>query len=205
MASTLGPAVAMVGLLAAGGWEEVGRADGVVVEAREVKGSPHRELKATTVVKLPVAALCDAAFGPAEFDPTEPALKSRKVLSQSTDELVHYDQMVTPVLTDRDCVVQERRERRADGSCRITADAVVDPGAPVRQDHVRIDAMRSSWLFEPKPSGETAITYLVWADPKVSLPTAFVEPSRRDNAVQWVKLVIQRASRRAAAAPAPSK
>ena len=192
-------------LILAAEWEQVGRADGIVLEAREVKDSAHRELRATTRTKLPVEALCDAAFGPAAFDREEPSLKSRKVISQSADELVHYDQMATPVLTDRDIVIRDRRERREDGSCRVTVDAVTDASVPPRDDHVRIDGMRSSWTFEPLPSGETKLTHVVWTDPKGSMPVAFVEPSRRENVVTWVKLVVARAARRAAAAPAPSR
>lgn len=156
-------------------------------------------------MKLPVEALCDAAFGPAGFDATEPGLKSRKVLKDSPDEHVHYDQMATPVVTDRDVVVRDRRERLPNGGCRVLVDAVTDPAAPARDDHVRLDAMHSSWLFEPKPNGDTAVTHVAWTDPKVSMPVAFVEPGRRSSLITWVKLVLKRAAASAAAAPARAR
>src|SRR5438128_302049 len=77
----------------ASGWEEVERTDGVVIAARDVKGSPHRELKATISAPLPVEALCDAAFGPAGFDASEPTLKTRRLIKDAPDERTHYDQM----------------------------------------------------------------------------------------------------------------
>jgi hypothetical protein len=184
-------------------WVEVERDDGVVIEARDVEGSVHRELRATTTVKLPVEALCDAAFGPKGFDASEPSLKSRRVLREAADEQVHYDQMSAPIVADRDIVVRDRRERLPSGACRVSVDAVKDDAVPPREDHVRIEGMRSSWLFEPKANGETSVTHTVWTDPKVSMPVAFVEPSRRKNAVTWVKLVLERA--RAASAPARAR
>lgn len=197
----LAPLLGLI-LLADGAWVEVERDDGIVVEARDVEGSPHRELRATTTVKLPVDALCDAAFGPAGFDATEPSLKSRRSLRESADERVHYDQMSAPIVADRDIVVRDRRERLPGGGCRVLVEAVKDDAVPPRDDHVRIEGMRSSWRFEPRANGQTALTHVVWTDPKVSMPVAFVEPSRRKNAVTWVKLVLARARASAARPPA---
>lgn len=58
---------------------------------------------------------------------------------------------------------------------------------------VRIEQLSCVWDFEPTPRGYTHITYVVWADPKTSLPAFLVEPSLRRIAAEWVKLVIERA------------
>jgi hypothetical protein len=179
--------------LAADGWEEVDRADGIVIEARERSGSRYHELRATTQIRLKVDALCQAAFGPDTFDAQEPSLKSRKLISASEGEHVHYDQMATPIVKDRDLVVRDRMQRDADGSCHVQVDAIAHPDVPVREDHVRIEGLHASWSFQPLPNGETSVTHVTWTDPKVSLPLAMVEAGRRRNLVEWVKLILQRA------------
>jgi START domain len=174
-------------------WEEVGRDGDIVLEARAVKDSPHREFRATTTVRLGVEALCTAAYGSGVFDAREPGLKTRRVITTGDTEQIHYDQMTTPVVTDRDIVIRNRRALAPDGTCRVWVDAVKDPNAPLHPDYVRIDTLHASWLFEPLPDGQTHVTHLTWTDPKISLPVGLVEPTRRANTITWVKLVLQRA------------
>jgi len=181
--------------LGADGWSDVDEDDGIKMVARDVKGTAHRELRATVTTKLSPEALCAAAFGDGSFDPKEPTLKARKLLAKAGDELVVYDQFATPVVSDRDVIIKVRRERRADGSCRVFTDAISRDDTPEAEGFVRIGWLKGDWLFAPKGNGETAVTYTIFTDPKTSLPRGMIEPSRRKIAFGWVKLVLERATR----------
>ena len=67
---------------------KVEEVEGVLIESRPVAGSSVVELRLTTTTTRTVASLCDAAFGDGKFDPEEPDLKSRKIISESEDERV---------------------------------------------------------------------------------------------------------------------
>lgn len=103
-------------------WKQVKESAGITVEARPVEGSPFAELRAKTTVALGADALCSAAFGTGRADPKEPSLKSRRVISETADERVAYDQISPPFVSDRDYAVRTRREKSGTGSCRVTVE-----------------------------------------------------------------------------------
>lgn|GEM_PF-1928161 len=193
-------------LLAAPEWKQVKAEDGIIVEARAVEGSPYAELRATATVAVPAEALCAGAFGTPKKDPKEPSLKTRRVISESEDERVTYDQIKTPVISDRDYAVRTVRTRLPNGTCRVSVNLALEAAPPVLEDHVRLKKLRCSWDFEPLPDGRTKLTYIVWTDPDTALPTFMVEPSRHGLMVTWVKLVTDRGlaqPKPSAPAPAP--
>ncbi len=182
--------------LGADEWSEVDEDDGIKMVARDVKGTAHRELRATTTTKLSVEALCAAAFGDGSFDAKEPTLKARKLLEKGDEELVVYDQLATPVVSDRDVIIKVRRQKGADGTCRVFTDAIARDDTPEAKGFVRIAWLKGDWLFAPNGKGETAVTYTIFTDPKSSLPRMMIEPSRRKIAFGWVKLVLERAAKK---------
>jgi hypothetical protein len=182
--------------LGADEWSEVDEDDGIKLEARDVKNTSHRELRVTTTTKHSPEALCAAAFGDGSFDSKEPTLKARKLLAKGDNELVIYDQLATPVVSDRDVVLKVRREQGSDGSCRVFIDAISRDDIPAAKGFVRIDWLKGSWLFAPKGNGETAVTYTIFTDPKSSMPRMMIEPPRRKIAFGWVKLVLERAAKK---------
>ncbi len=179
-------------LLAAPEWKQVKAQDGVTLDARAVEGSPYAELRATTTVAVPADALCAGAFGTAKRDPKEPSLKTRKLISESENERVTYDQIKAPVISDRDYTVRTKRVKTDKGVCRVLVDLAPELDPPLLDDHVRLKKLRCTWDFEPLPDGRTKLTYIVWTDPETSLPTFLVEPPRHDLMITWVKLVIER-------------
>lgn len=189
----------LLALAAEPAWKQVHTDDGIVVEARPVEGSPYAELRATTTVAVPAEALCAGAFGTGTRDPREPSLKSRKVLAESANERIAYDQIATPVISDRDYAVRTAREKTATG-CRVTVDVAPGHAPPKADGLVRIEKLRCVWDFTPQADGKTKLTYVAWTDPNTSLPAFLVEPSRQKMMVTWTQLVIARG--REAMAPA---
>lgn len=183
-------------------WEKVTVIDGVTVEQRPVSDSKFVELRFTTLSDKTPESLCAAAFGDGKFDPAEPDLKARKLLSESADDRLTYDQITPPMVSNRDYVVKVRRTR--DGaSCRMTFEASSHPDHPPIDGWVRITKLRGYWNFEPK-DGKTAFTYVVFSDPGGAIPPFIAEGSRRTLGVKWVKMIDSRGTRAPAAAPAPS-
>jgi hypothetical protein len=180
-------------MLASQEWRQVQKSDGVTVEAREKAGSRFAEHRAIATVALPVEALCAGAFGNGLTDRREPALKSRRVLSETQDERVTFERTGASIVSDREYAVRTRRIRGDGGKCRVVSEIANELAPPASPGVVRLELFDSVWEFEPTPSGDTRITYVVWTDPKTSLPAFLVEPSLRGVAAEWVMLVIERA------------
>jgi hypothetical protein len=180
-------------MLASQEWRQVLKSDGVTVEAREKAGSRFAELRATTTEALPAEALCAGAFGNGLTDKREPTLTWRKVLSETQDERVTFERTSASIVSDREYAVRTRRVRGDGGKCRVVSEIANELAPPKSPGAVRIEQLACAWDFEPTPSGDTHITYVVSADPKTSLPAFLVEPSLRRIAAEWVKLVIERA------------
>ena len=179
-------------LQAAPEFAKVEEVEGVLIEARSVTGSSLVELRLKTTTTKSPGSLCDAAFGDGKFDPAEPDLQSRKVISESADERVTYDQINPPVVSNRDYAVRAKRLRTGEDSCRMTFEAAneVAPSKPV--GWVRITKLRGEWRFERQPDGKTQVTYLVFTDPAGSIPAFMIEGNRRKFALKWVKMILSR-------------
>lgn len=186
------PALLALALAAPPEFKKVDEVDGIVVETRPVEGSALVELRLTTETTKTAGSMCDAAFGDGKFDPEEPDLKARTIVTEGPDERVTYEQISPPVVANRDYAVRARRLRADDGSCRMTFEAANEQ-APAKPDGwVRITKLRGEWRFEPGAGGKTRVTYVIFSDPGGSIPAFMVEGSRRKIAVRWVKMIVAR-------------
>ncbi len=188
------PAVLALTLTVEPGWKKLDTVDGIAIFSREVVGERLVELRLTTVSKSSVEKLCDAAFGKATLDPKEPDIALRKLISETANSRVTYEQISAPVVSDRDYAVRATKELRENGTCRMAFEVANELAPPVPKGFVRISKLRGSWEFEPAPDGTTRATYVIFTDPAGSLPAMFIEGPRRKTAVTWVKLVLERAS-----------
>lgn len=180
-------------LVGATEWKEVGRSDGITVEARPVEGSRFDELRASTTVALPAEALCKGAFGTARIDPKEPSLKDRRLIYEAENDRVTYDRVSAPIAEDRDYAVRTRLEHAADGHCRVVVESANEYAPPAPKGVVRIEKLRAAWDFMPQADGTTRVVYVAWADPNSSVPAFLIALPRQNLIVTWVKLVIERA------------
>ncbi|MFZ5444755.1 MAG: START domain-containing protein [Myxococcota bacterium] len=185
------PALISLLVLAGSDFSLVEETDGIRIESRPVAGSNIVELRLTTTTSKAPGPLCDAAFGEGKFDPEEPDLKSRKILSESADERVTYDQISPPVVANRDYAVRAKRIRTSDDLCVMTFTAANELAPPRPDGWVRITKLWGEWRFE-RVEGKTKVTYVVFSDPAGSIPAFMVEGSRRKMAVKWLKMIISR-------------
>ena len=183
----------LLGVLAAEPeFKKVDTVDGVLIESRPVAGSGVVELKLTTGTDKTVKSLCEAAFGTGKFDPEEPDLKSRIIVSESENERVTYEQISPPVVANRDYAVRAKRVLNEDGSCRMSFEAANELAPKQPDGWVRIAKLKGAWIFEPEAEGKTKVTYLIHSDPGGAIPAFMVEGSRKKIALQWVKKILGR-------------
>lgn len=180
-------------LRAASSWSLVEKSDGVELYERELEGERLVELKAVTVSKLPVEALCGAAFGDGKVDAAETEIKLRKIVAGDAGYRVAYEQVSAPVVSDRDYAVVATKESLPGGGCRTHFEAANQFAPAVPKGFVRIEKLKGSWTFEPQPGGSVRCTYVIFTDPGGSIPALFIEGTRKSTAMKWVKLVLERA------------
>lgn len=148
----------------AAGWRTYSTKEGITLERRPVPGSSFYEHRA--VVDLPVApaAAADDVWRALRGGDMS-ALKHRDVLAESPNELLIYDQIRTPVVSDRDYVIKVTRTHDpALGRTAFRCMSVANVGPPVATGHVRIPIIRAGWVVEPSAAG-TRLTYYAYSEP----------------------------------------
>lgn len=188
----------VLALLLAGStsWTLVEKKDGVELYERELPGERLVDLKAVTVSKLPVDALCTAAYGSEKLDKNEePEVKLRRLISNDNGVRVTYEQVSAPVVSDRDYAVSAIREALPGGGCRTHFEAANQHAPALPSGFVRIEKLRGGWTFEPLPDGNVVCTYTIFTDPGGMIPAMLIEGTRKKTAINRVKLMLDRAAR----------
>mgnify|MGYP002147556480 CR=1 FL=1 len=191
------PALAQFGALddSHAGWRPITTKDGITIERRAVPGSSFFEHRAA--IELPLAPEVVAEDVWRALRGADMAnLKKRQILQEGPSELLLYDQLRTPVVSDRDYVIRVQRlgdptRRRTEFRCT----SVEGAGPPAAPGHVRIAMIRAGWLVEPGPSGGTRLTYFAYAEPG-GLITAFIaRGAQADRALADIEHMSQRLRR----------
>lgn len=180
------------------GWLRVEHRDGILVEARPVKGSGFAELRLSTTSAKTVGALCDEAWGDGQFDSTEPDLTLRTLVSESPTERVVYEQIAPAIVSARDYALRFTLLRDAE-RCTVVYVIANDLAPPTPAGFVRISRMWGTYTFAPTEGG-TRVTWVTYADPAGALPPFLVEGGRRSESVSRFKLLLARAMPRSPAA-----
>lgn len=162
--------------------------DGVEVSWRPVPGSGFSELRFVGESAGDVETLCTKAFGTGKFDPDEPHLVSRALISDTGDERVTWDEIAPPMVSRRDYVMRSVRTRTA-GKCRIDFAAFDDPAHPARDGVVRLSALRGSFTFEAV-GARVRVEHRVHMDPGGLLAPFVVEGSRERMSLAWMKRLL---------------
>ncbi len=153
---------------------------GVAIERRAVPGSRYFEYRAgfTTPLALPVIAEL-LWRGTSE---SNEVVKKREVLRDTATERVYYDQVSTPVVSDRDYTILMRKVADSGGQrFQLTYQTANDLGPPPRPGFVRINHIHGSWTAEPDGQGGTRMTYLNFSDPGGSIPAFMAHGAQVDN------------------------
>ena len=189
-------------------WRPDGMADGMWIERRQVHGSSFDEVRVTATRPLDLERVCETIFAKGRDVPSTVRFKRREVLRESAAERWTYEQIALPWVADRDYVMHTRLDQRAEtGRCEVSFETETDPGHPPLPGVVRIPAIRGHWTVQPTPEGQLYIRYEVFSDPGGGIPAFLARGGQRKSAVDFVKLVLAKASgpqRTAEAAPGPA-
>jgi hypothetical protein len=178
------------------GWRTQASRDGVTLERRSVPGSSYHEYRAVVSLAVDPAVAADEIWSAIRGGDME-ALKRREILREGPDSLVIYDQIRTPVVSDRDYTITVQRlfdpaRRRTQFRC-ATANQL---GPPVQRGLVRIPVIRAGWMTEPDGSGGTRLTYFAFSEPGGLVAAFLVRPAQASRSLADVLRMRARLLRR---------
>jgi hypothetical protein len=176
-------------------WVPDGSTDGVRVERREVPGSHFDELRLSLFSRLSLQSLCDAIYPKEIAGHPEKRFKKQELLRQTDNERWTYEQISVPVVSDRDYVMHVKLDQPAStGRCEVTFDTVEEPSRPPVKGFVRIPVIRGRWALMPVGDGRVAVLYEIFSEPGGGVPAFLAKGSQRSAAVDFMKIILSRAS-----------
>lgn len=182
------------------GWQPYKAKRGIAVERRPVQGSRFFEYRATVTAPVSPEAVINHMWRFVS-EGRSPIIKQRKVLKQEPTELLMYDQVKTPVVSDRDYTLLVRKVSDTSGHrYQMTFETANQLGPPVDPKHVRIPAIRGRWLIEPAGAG-SRLTYQSFSEPGGSIPAFMIHGAQFDQIVHDVEGLLTRLSSLPKAAP----
>jgi hypothetical protein len=162
------------------GWKQFRKVGAVTLWRRPVAGTSYYELRGQ--VDVPVAPEIAAAEVWASITEGDMAtLKRREVLRKRDNELLIYDQINTPVVSDRDYTILIRRivdGNRIQFRC-ITVDGI---GPPPQKGFVRVPIIRAGWMVEPDGHGGSRIWYFSYSEAGGNITALIARGAQQDRA-----------------------
>lgn len=176
------------------GWQPFKVKHGIAVERRPVQGSRFFEYRASVSAPVAPEAVIDHMWHHIQ-DSRAPILKKRQVLKQEPTEIIMYDQVKTPVVSDRDYTLRVRKiTEPSSHRYQMTFETANQLGPPVDPKHVRIPAIRGRWLIEPDDKGGSRLTYQSFSEPGGTIPAFLIHGAQFDQMVHDIEGLLQRLS-----------
>lgn len=174
-------------------WHWLAERNGVTLERRVVAESRYFEYRArahtTASAAQATARIWDGIGG--ERSPT---LKHRQILRHSDDELVVYDQIRAPVVSDRDVTIRLRRLGDGRGGFLITFESISDGPGPAA-GYVRLPVVRGEWRIEPAGEGGAWLTYRCFSEPGGAIPAFLVRGVQQSQVLDEFERAFARVGR----------
>jgi START domain-containing protein len=183
-------AVSLGDIDAKDGWKTWATKDGVTLERRPVEGSKYYEHRAFVDVAMAPARVADEIWASMRAGDME-SLKHRDILSARDDELVIYDQIRTPVVSDRDYTVVITR-RRVGERIEFHCDTDNGRGPPPQKGYARIPLVRAGWTVEPDGHGGTRLGYFAFSEPGGAVPAFLVRGPQAERSMADVIRMVKR-------------
>ncbi len=172
-------------------WKKLDTSDGIGLSSRELEGERVVELRAITMTKASPLSLCAATRAMAVRTDLGDEVKMRKVIKNTPEELVKYEQVSAPIVSDRDYAIRMTFLPTPNGNCSVPFTTANDQAPPLPRGFVRMEKLRGTWAFEAAGNGETRVTYTILADPGGSIPASFVEGTRRETTTRYLRKVVK--------------
>ena len=158
------------------GWQRVDDKSGVTLYSRVRLGSSVKEFKGTGLINASPATVEKVLQDVTNYTSFMPYVTEARVISQSGDEVVTYQRLDVPFVSNRDYTIRvEHGTAKGPGGVTIYRDiwqTANDEGPPERRGLVRVKVNEGSWLLEPVgPAGNaTQATYQIFTDSGGSVP-----------------------------------
>jgi len=119
------------------------------------------------------------------------SLKHREILAERPDELVIYDQIRTPVVSDRDYTIVVKR-RNVGARVWFQCETANDRGPPPAPGYVRIPVIAAGWYVEPDGRGGTRLGHFAYSEPGGAVPAFLVRGAQADRSLSDVVRMVNR-------------
>lgn len=173
--------------------------EGISVEKRSVPGSKFMEYRARAQTQVSPQIVLRGLWAGLS-DPPPGTVKKREVLRKSDTEFVFYDQVKTPVVSDRDYTMRiSRSTDEKTGALQVRFETANELGPPAASGFVRIPLVRGSWLIEAGEGGGAKLTYQCYSEPGGSIPAFMVRGAQQNQIVLDMRRMLERAQRAASA------
>jgi hypothetical protein len=159
---------------------------GLNLQGRPIRGSKLSEYRIVIDTPYPVEALCEHIYEWGTRSTDHPGTKLHKVLKDTPDDRVIYDQLAQSVVSDRDYALTVVRRREPDGTCRIRFWTSNELAPPLPAGFVRMEKLWGGWHFEPLPGRKARLTYTLFADPGGSIPSFLVHGPQKSAVKETV-------------------
>jgi hypothetical protein len=111
-------------------------------------------------------------------------LKRRDLISKEPRRIVFYDQIKTPVVSDRDYTCESiLMPEQPNGRQEIRYVTRNDLGPPLDPHHTRIPYLRAAWIADPDGRGGTHLSYVTYSEPGGSVPAWMVRGAQAKHAM----------------------
>ena len=176
-------------------WDRLWEKDGMLVERRVVPGSRIGEIRVTAHSPLAPAAVFETIWKYDEYPQFVPFLKRLKLLSDTGDERIAYEQLALPFVRDRDYTVRFRR--RVDPVAHryeVFIEGANEAGPPPDGSYVRVTDIRGGWTTEPGADGKgSLVRYEMKSDPGGRIPAWLADRTMPLAAADLVRAMLKRA------------
>ena len=165
-----------------GGFRELRRTkDGIVISSRPGRSKGFFVTRFDTRSKQAPASLAERLWK--GFLKHEPPVVERRFIKRDKDELVFYDKVRTPVVSDRDYTMRITRTVDA-GVHRIRFRTAPEFDPPPDPKYVRMPLVEGFWEVSPSADGGSVVRYEVYSEPGGSVPAFIIKEPQVNEALK---------------------
>jgi hypothetical protein len=169
-------------------WQLLREKDGVRLEVRPVAGRQFEQVRVAAPVPWSPKLLCDVLW----TQPTQKTIRFEQIVRETENERVVYEQVRTPVVSDRDYTMRFVRSYDQETNvCEIAFHSRNDLGPPPKDGFVRIPLIEGAWIVEPE-GDHTLLAYVVYSEPGGWIAAWMAKSGLRDAAYDWVSATVAR-------------
>lgn len=163
------------------GYKELKRTkDGIVISRKPGRTKGFYVVRFDTRSPVAPAVLIEKLWN--GFLTFHPPVQERRFLKREASDMVFYDKVKTPVVSDRDYTMRIRRVTSGD-VMRLEFGTTTEFGPPPDPAYVRMPLVRGFWQVAPDPAGGSIVRYEVYGEPGGSIPAIIIRDPQLKEAL----------------------